>query len=114
MVTIQAQGFVPEDCKCVVIFPFLENGQKFLKMFETTIKDVCWIFIKIGQEKKFVDNSEISPDSETFTVTIKERFKQHIAVKKHFYAVQKADIKYPEILRNMLVINKCLNKQDIF
>ena len=47
------------------------------------------------------------------TVTLKERFKQHRSVKKHFHAIHKEDITCSEMLRDVSVIAKCPNKQDL-
>ena len=47
------------------------------------------------------------------TVTVRERFKQHASIKKHFQVVHKENITGNQMLRNVSVIAKCPHKQDL-
>ena len=48
------------------------------------------------------------------TAALKEFFEQHRSVKKQFHAVHKEDITCSVMLRNVSVIAKFSNKQDLY
>ena len=47
------------------------------------------------------------------TVTVRERFKQHRSIKKHFSDVHNEHVTGSQMMRNVSVIARCPHKQDL-
>ena len=58
-------------------------SQKLECNFDQNNRTKCFFFIKIGVKYNFVENSEIGPDSETFTVVMPENQWSWVSNPKH-------------------------------
>ena len=62
------------DEKKVIVY-YLYKKKHWIKSLEDDKKrkkEVCEMFIKIGEKNYYVENSEIEPDSESLTIVIPE------------------------------------------